>query len=293
MARKNKIGIPKPKPNYFLSIVSIALVLFLLGLMALLSLNTNKLINSFKENVNLIAELRDSVPSGKIDTLKEFISSLEAVKASTVDIVTKEEALSIMKKEMGDDFLLDEMTNPLNDAIVFNVKADYLDSLQLAGIKTTILNAYDFVTNVYYQETFVGKVTETLSKIGIGILVISILFLLIALTVMHGTLKLSMYSNRFLIKNMQLVGASKGFIQRPFLWKGVWSGLLSALVACLMLSGVIWAAYLYIPDVSGIIDLNEVGILFGAILILGILITVISTFFIINRYIRLRREDMF
>jgi len=92
---------------------------------------------------------------------------------------------------------------------------------------------------------------------------------------------------------MQLVGASKGFIQRPFLWKGVWSGLLSALVACLMLSGVIWAAYLYIPDVSGIIDLNEVGILFGAILILGILITVISTFFIINRYIRLRREDMF
>ncbi|MBX7180383.1 MAG: permease-like cell division protein FtsX, partial [Saprospiraceae bacterium] len=290
---KNRIGIPKPKPNYFLSTVSIALVLFLLGLMALLSLNTNKLINSFKENVNLIAELRDSVPSGKIDTLKEFISSLEAVKASTVDIVTKEEALSIMKKEMGDDFLLDEMTNPLNDAIVFNVKADYLDSLQLAGIKTTILNAYDFVTNVYYQETFVGKVTETLSKIGIGILVISILFLLIALTVMHGTLKLSMYSNRFLIKNMQLVGASKGFIQRPFLWKGVWSGLLSALVACLMLSGVIWAAYLYIPDVSGIIDLNEVGILFGAILILGILITVISTFFIINRYIRLRREDMF
>ncbi len=293
MARKNRIGIPRPKPNYFLSIVSIALVLFLLGMMALLSLNTNKMINSFKENVNLIAELRDSVPAGKIDTLKDFIASLDAVKPSSVDIVTKEEALSIMKKEMGDDFLLDEMANPLNDAIVFNVKADYLDSTQLAGIKTTIMNANDFVTNVYYQETFVGKVSETLSKIGIGILVISILFLIIALTVMHGTLKLSMYSNRFLIKNMQLVGASKGFIQRPFLWKGVWSGLISAILACLLLALVIWAVLLYIPDIGGIIDFKEVGILFGCIILLGIVITVISTFIIINRYIRLRREDMF
>lgn len=293
MAQKFRTGIPKPKPNYFLSIVSISLVLFLLGLMALLTLNTNKLIDSFKENVNVIAELRDSVTAGQIDTLKQFISKIEAVKVPTIDVVTKEDALSIMKKEMGEDFLLDEMTNPLNDAIVFNVKAAYLDSTQLAGIRTSIMNGHDYVTNVYYQETFVGKVSETLNKIGIGILIISLLFLIIALTIMHSTLKLSMYSNRFLIKNMQLVGASKRFIQRPFLWKGVWSGFLSAILACLLLVLLLWAMIRYIPDMLSIIDYKEVGMLFLAILFAGIVITVFSTFLIINRYLRLRREDMF
>ncbi|MCO6460792.1 MAG: permease-like cell division protein FtsX [Saprospiraceae bacterium] len=293
MAQKFRTGIPKPKPNYFLSIVSISLVLFLLGLMALLTLNTNKLIDSFKENVNVIAELRDSVTAGQIDTLKQFISKIEAVKVPTIDVVTKEDALSIMKKEMGEDFLLDEMTNPLNDAIVFNVKAAYLDSTQLAGIRTSIMNGHDYVTNVYYQETFVGKVSETLNKIGIGILIISLLFLIIALTIMHSTLKLSMYSNRFLIKNMQLVGAGKRFIQRPFLWKGVWSGFLSAILACLLLVLLLWAMIRYIPDMLSIIDYKEVGMLFLAILFAGIVITVFSTFLIINRYLRLRREDMF
>jgi len=293
MAQKFRTGIPKPKPNYFLSIVSISLVLFLLGLMALLTLNTNKLIDSFKENVNVIAELRDSVTAGQIDTLKQFISKIEAVTVPTIDVVTKEDALSIMKKEMGEDFLLDEMTNPLNDAIVFNVKAAYLDSTQLAGIRTSIMNGHDYVTNVYYQETFVGKVSETLNKIGIGILIISLLFLIIALTIMHSTLKLSMYSNRFLIKNMQLVGASKRFIQRPFLWKGVWSGFLSAILACLLLVLLLWAMIRYIPDMLSIIDYKEVGMLFLAILFAGIVITVFSTFLIINRYLRLRREDMF
>jgi len=293
MAQKLPNGIPRPKPNYFLSIVSISLVLFLLGLMAFLSLNTTKLIDSFKENVNVITELRDSVSSEEIDSLEDFIGTMEAVKKATIDVVTREEALSIMKKEMGEDFLLDEMANPLNDAIVFNVKANYLDSTRLAGIKASIMGKFDFVSNVYYQETFVGKVSQMLNKVGIGILVISVLFLIIALTVMHSTLKLSMYSNRFLIKNMQLVGASKGFIQRPFLWKGVWSGFLSALLACILLSAVIYGLLTYIPDLRFIIDWKEVGMLFGIIILGGVLITVFSTFIIVNRYIRLRREDMF
>lgn len=293
MAQKFRTGIPKPKPNYFLSIVSIALVLFLLGFMALLTLNTTQLIDSFKENVNVIAELKDSVSTEQIDSLKEFISTIEAVKAPSVDVVTKEDALAIMKKEMGEDFLLDEMTNPLNDAIVFNVKAEYLDSTQLAGIRRSILSGHDYVSNVYYQETFVGKIITTMNKIGIGILIVSILFLLIALTIMHSTLKLSMYSNRFLIKNMQLVGANKRFIQRPFLWKGFWSGLLSAILACVFLVLVIWGILVYIPDIQYIIDYKKIGYLFLAILVAGIIITVFSTFLIINKYIKLRREDMF
>jgi len=101
MAQKFRTGIPKPKPNYFLSIVSIALVLFLLGFMALLTLNTTQLIDSFKENVNVIAELKDSVSTEQIDSLKEFISTIEAVKAPSVDVVTKEDALAIMKKGNG------------------------------------------------------------------------------------------------------------------------------------------------------------------------------------------------
>lgn len=293
MAQKIPNSIPRPKPNYFLSVISISLVLFLLGLMAFLSLNTNKLIDSFKENVNVITELRDSVSEEETDTLLDFIGKLPAVKKATIDLVNKEEALTLMKKEMGEDFLLDEMSNPLNDVVVFNVKAEYLDSSKLSSIRTSIMDKFSFVNNVFYQETFVGKVSTMLSKIGWAILGISILFLIIALTVMHSTIKLSMYSNRFLIKNMQLVGASKGFIQKPFLWRGVLCGLLSAIVASILLGLIIYAMIIYIPDVQSIINLQEIAILFGILIVGGILITVISTFLIVNRYIRLRKDDMF
>lgn len=268
-------------------------MLFLLGLMAFLSLHTNKLIDSFKENVNVITELRDSVTEEETDSLIAFIKQLEAVKSATVDLVNKEEALTLMKKEMGDDFLLDEMSNPLNDVVVFNVKSLYLDSTNLSGIKSSLMSKYTFVTNVFYQETFVGKVSGMLSKVGWVILGISILFLIIALTVMHSTIKLSMYSNRFIIKNMQLVGASKGFIQRPFLGKGILCGFFSALIAVLLLLAIIYGMITYIPDIQQIIDWQAVAILFGSLVIGGIFITVISTFFIVNRYIRLRKDDMF
>jgi len=293
MAQKIPNSIPRPKPNYFLSVISISLVLFLLGLMAFLSLNTNKLIDSFKENVNVITELRDSVTQEETDTLVDFIGKINAVKSATIDVVNKEEALTLMKKEMGEDFLLDEMSNPLNDVVVFNVKAAFLDSANLSSIRTSIIDKFSFVNNVFYQETFVGKVSNMLSKIGWVILGISILFLIIALTVMHSTIKLSMYSNRFLIKNMQLVGASKGFIQRPFLWRGVVCGFLSALVASVMLTLIIYGMIVYIPDIQGIIRWQEVGMLFGILILGGISITVLSTFLIVNRYIRLRKDDMF
>ena len=293
MARKIPSSIPRPKPNYFLSIISISLVLFLLGLVAFLSLHTNKLIDTFKENVNVITELRDSVSLEETDSLIEFIKLLPAVKLATIDLVNKEEALTLMKKEMGDDFLLDEMSNPLNDVVVFNVKSAYLDSTNLKSVKSSIMDKFPCVTNVFYQETFVDKVSVMLSKIGWAILGISILFLLIALTVMHSTIKLSMYSNRFLIKNMQLVGASKGFIQRPFLGKGILCGFLSSIVSLLLLSGVIYGMITYIPDIEYVIDWRSTGILYGIIVLGGIFITVLSTFLIVNRYIRLRKDDMF
>lgn len=107
----------------------------MLGLVAFLSLHTNKLIDTFKENVNVITELRDSVSLEETDSLIEFIKLLPAVKLATIDLVNKEEALTLMKKEMGDDFLLDEMSNPLNDVVVFNVKSAYLDSTNLKSVK--------------------------------------------------------------------------------------------------------------------------------------------------------------
>lgn len=293
MAKSSTLNIPRPKPNYFLSIMSIALVLFLLGMVAFLSWHANRLINSFKESINVIAEIRDSTPTAQIDELVAYLQSNQIVKPTTVEYIDREKAAAIMKKDLGDDFLIDQMDNPLFEAVSFNIKAPYFNPNYIDTLKLNVGKQFSFVNNVYYQETFVQKLTQSMTKIGWGVLIASILFLLIALTVMHNTLKLAMYSNRFLIKNMELVGASKGFIRAPFLRKSIGSGLLSGLLAILMVAGIVYLLYLFIPEIQMLIDIRWMMILFGSLLVAGIIITLVSTFFIVNKYLNTRTNDLF
>lgn len=293
MAKSSTLNIPRPKPNYFLSILSIALVLFLLGVVTFLSWHATRLMNSFKESINVIAELKDSTNSEQANEVVNFLQHYQIIKSGSVEYINKEKGLEIMKKEMGDDFLLDEMNNPLYDVVSFNIKSQYFSSEYLDTVKNKLISTFSFVNTVYYQETFVQKITASLRKIGIGTLIASILFLIIAMTVMHNTLKLAMYSNRFLIKNMELVGASRNFIRAPYLKKSMLSGFLSGLIAIGLLALLIYALYYFLPEIRTILDYQAIGILFAAILLLGILLTVISTFFIINKYLNTRTTDLF
>lgn len=293
MSNKITNSIPRPKPNYFLSVISISLVLFLLGLIALLSWHANRLMHTFRESINVIVELKDNITTQETAEVVDYLNTIQSIKAASIDHIDKEEALALMKKEMGDDFLLDEMANPLNEVIAFNMQSDYLKKPYLDSLKSVIVNSNASVTNVYYQETFVDKLTDVFQKVGLILGVTSLLFLIIAITVMHSTIKLAMYSNRFLIKNMELVGASRGFIRRPFLWKGSVVGFVAGIVAILLLIAMIYGLILYVPESWSVFDLPRIGILFGVIVIAGVLISVSSTFFIVSRYIKLRREDMF
>jgi cell division transport system permease protein len=293
MATNSSLNIPKPKPNYFLSVFSIALVLFLLGFVAALSWHTGKLVNTFKESINIIVELKDSTTTVQSGEIISFLQNNPTILTSSVELINKEQALELMKKEMGDDFLMDEMANPLFDVISFNVKAQYFEPVYLDSLKKGLTAAYPFISSVYYQQTFVQKLTDSIHKIGWGILIASIVFLIIALTIMHSTLKLALYSKRFLIKNMELTGARPGFVRRPFILKGIGSGLISGLLSVIFLGAVIYALYFYMPDIRPIIDWPWLFSLFGIMILAGILITFISTFFIVNRYLRTRTSDLF
>ena len=293
MAKSSTLNIPRPKPNYFLSIISIALVLFLLGMVAFLTWHAGRLMNSFKESINVIAELKDSTTAEQADEVVTFLQEYQVIKPGSVEFIGKEKALEIMKKEMGEDFLLDEMNNPLYDVVAFNIKSPYFSPEYLDTVKTTLSNRFPYISSVYYQETFVQKITASMRKIGIGTLIASVLFLIIALTVMHNTLRLAMYANRFLIKNMELVGASRNFIRAPYLKKSIGSGLLSGLVAVLLLAALIYGLYHFFPEVRAILDYQATGILFGGLILLGILLTLISTFFIINKYLNTRTTELF
>lgn len=293
MANSSTLNIPKPKPNYFLSIFSIALVLFLLGFVAALYWHTGKLVDSFKESINIIVELKDSTTTEQTAEVLSVLKENNKILGSSVELIDKEQALKIMKKEMGDDFLMDEMANPLFDVISFNIKSAFFNPRYIDSLKTHLSTSYSCVNSVYYQQTFIQKVTESIQKIGWGIFIASIVFLLIALTIMHSTIKLALYSKRFLIKNMELTGAKPSFIRRPFLLKGIGSGFMSGLISVIFLGGVIYAIYYYMPEIRNIIDWPWLFTLFGIMILSGILITLISTFFIVNKYLRTRTSDLF
>ena len=278
------------RSSYVTSIISISLVLFLLGLLGMLVLNAKRLSDYVKENIGFSVILEENVKEVDVILLQKSLDASEYVKSTKY--ITKEEAAEELKQELGEDFIEFLGFNPLLASIEVHLYADYANQDSIDLIEED-LQQYEQIKEVFYQKSLVSLVNENIRKISLIILVFSGLLLLVAITLINSTIRLSVYSKRFIINTMQLVGATRGFIRRPFLYRSAGNGIFAAFLAGGLLAGVLYAAQQEFRDIISFQDIEIVGILFLCVLIFGILINWISTFFAVSKYLRMKVDKLY
>ncbi len=280
------------KPNYLYSIISVTLVLLLLGLFGLLVIQGQQAVKEMKEQIEVIVELKEESTEQEVEELKVFLEKSAFYKNGSARFISKEDGAKMMQDEFGDTFLKLDMANPLYDVLTFNMNADFVETSGMAEMKER-LKGFGYVSDVYYQETIADVIAENLKKISIGVLVAGLFFIIVAVALILNTIRLALYANRFLIKNMELVGASWGFISRPFLKRSFWQGLLCGILAISMLSLLIYSMVNGSNKSLELLDIPGIVMLFAAILVLGISLTVLSTYYVVNKYLKMRVDEMY
>jgi len=278
------------KGSYITTVVSISLVLFMLGLLGLILLHTKKLSDYVKENIGFSIIMKDNVKEAGIIQLQKILDATSYVKST--EYVTKEEAAQQFKEELGEDFTSFLGYNPLLPTIEVRFRAEYANNDSLAIIKDKIL-ANNNVKEVWYQESLVDVVNSNLRKIGLIILGFSGLLLLISIALINNTIRLSVYSKRFLIRSMLLVGATRSFISRPFIWKGIIQGIAGAFLAIFLLAGLIFLSQKEFPELVSLQEIDLYLSLFGIVILLGIVITWFSNFFAVKKYIKIKTDFLY
>ncbi|PSR15354.1 MAG: cell division protein FtsX [Bacteroidetes bacterium] len=283
---------PRQRPNYLYTIISVSAVLFLLGFFGLVLLQTHQLTKALKEQVDIIVELVAGTEEDSRAALERQLNNFAFVLPHSVTFTSREAALELMSDELGEDLLNLDLPNPLYDIFTFNVSARYLTGDSLTEIRNLLIQQ-PIVTDVYYQESLVDQLARNMKKLSWILLAVAGLFVLLALTVIHNTIRLALYANRFLIKTQELVGATWEFISRPYLRKALGHGLTSALLAIGLLLAFQFWLQLQLPEIRKLQSPLAFGALFLGLIILGMLINWLSTYFVVRKYLRLREEDLY
>lgn len=281
------------KPNYLYSIASVALVLFLIGLFGLVILHANRLVSLFKERITVMVELNESIKSDSVALLQQDLGKRAFVKPNSLQFVSREEAAKIMADDFGDDFLKLGLPNPFYDVFTFNVNAAYMQSDSLQEIRTALKVQYPFINDVFYQENVVESVGNNIRRISYFLLGTGIFLIIVAAALIHNTVRLALYANRFIIKNMELVGASWEFISKPYLVRSVLHGFLSGLLAVAGLILIMFWSEQQLPDLRAMRNIPGFVTLFTGLIILGILINLVSTYYVVRKYLQMRVDDLY
>ena len=276
--------------SYFSVVISIALVLFLLGLLGMLVLNAKTISDNFKERVVMTIYLNNSAKKVEINQLEKSLALSNYVKSTKY--VSKEDAADFMKGEYGEDFLDDVGYNPLQNSIDVNLKAKFVTAHNLDSISQAILNK-KFVEEVSYDQDLVSIMNSNVKRISFWILIISALFSLIAVLLINSSIRLAVYSKRFIIKTMQMVGATKQFIRRPFIWRSVRLGIIGSILALIGMAIVFYYLNKSFPELELLSNPVLISSLFVGIFALGIIITWISTYFATQRFLNLKTDDLY
>jgi cell division transport system permease protein len=276
--------------SYFSVVLSISLVLFLLGILGILVLNTKKLGDHFKEQIKVTIFLKDSAKNVEIDQLQQSLALSDYTKE--VLFVSKEDAAEQLKEEIEEDFLGFLGYNPLKNAIDLSLLAQFVTQDQIEEIVAQI-NSKSFVSEVIYDQPLVDLLNNNIKKISFWILLISGIMTLIAVLLINSSIRLALYSKRFIIKTMQMVGATKSFIRKPFMITNIKLGIIGAFTAQLSLGILLgYLDYLF-PSLGLLNDLPLLGTLSIAIFTIGIVIAASSTFFAAQRFLNLRTSELY
>ena len=291
MATIGKGSMKRSKPNYIYSIVGVALVLLIMGIMGWFFLNISSVGNAFKEDIRMSAYLR-TLNKDTISQIQQFIAKQPYAK--NVTYVDKNNAKKIWNNENNEDWAKILDVNPLPESIDFYAKASYVNTDSLNKISAQLMAEYgDQVTDLQYPKSLVSSLNERASKIGLVFLVVAIVLCLIVMFSIDNTIRLAMFSNRFLIKTMQMVGATRGFISKPLNIKAVINGLISSGIAILLLFTIISWAESQFPPLKAIRDIKLTLILFGGLIVLGVGISVYSTYRSVLKYLKMKLDDLY
>ncbi|MDZ7742651.1 MAG: permease-like cell division protein FtsX [Bacteroidota bacterium] len=278
------------RASYVTTVVSITLVLFMMGMLGLIILHANKLSEYVKENIGFSIIMKEGVKEAGIIQLQKTLDASAFVKST--EYITREKAAEIMQEDLGEDFIEFLGYNPLLPSIDLRLRASYANVDSLQKIEQELL-ANSNVKEVWYQKSLVHLINKNIRRIGIILLAFSLLLLLISIALINNTIRLSVYSKRFLIRSMQLVGATQQFIRRPFILQGLMQGIFAALIAILLLMGIIYLSRTEIPELIILQDLSMYLSLFGIVIILGLIISWFSTYFAVRKYLKMRTDDLY
>lgn len=275
---------------YFTTIVSISFVLFLLGFVGLLVLNANRLSDYVKENIGFTVCLKDNVKETDIIRLQKELDATEYIKST--EYIPKDRAAREFSEDLGEDFVSFLDYNPLLASIEVKLYANYANPDSIVAIESSLQN-FPQVKEIYYQRNLVDLVNKNIKKISFYILIFSALLFFVSVVLINNTIRLSIYSKRFIINTMQLVGATNSFIRQPLLLKSMVQGIVGGVIAIFLLLGIINFAQ---GEFSGVINFNEyemLTLLFLSVIVIGILISGGSALFAINKYLRMKADDLY
>ena len=270
--------------SYLMSMVSIALVLFLLGVFALLMMHAQNLSNHLKENIGFEVVMNSNVKEDKILQLQKELDAMPAVKST--EYITKEEAIQRLSEDLGEDFLqwLGNEENPLLPSIDVRFNAEWANNDSIAAFQTQLMKNKD-IKDIYYQKSLVGLIDQNVRRIGIVLMIASLVLLIIAITLIRNTIRLIIYSKRFLVRSMQLVGATPAYIRRPFIRSGILQGFFGALLADILLALLLYGMTQRLPELTFVQDYTIIVGIFVGIIALGILLGGLSTRIALRKYL--------
>lgn len=276
--------------SYFSVVLSITLVLFLLGALGFLVLNTQRITDSFKEQMSISVFLKNQAKKADIEQLQKKLSVAEYSKS--VIFVSKEEAAKSYSEEIGEDFVTFIGNNPLLNSFDLRLKAEYVIPEKIEEIASEISQNFS-VSEVSYDKPMIAKIHENINKISVIILSISGVFTIVAILLINSSIRLSVYSKRFIIKTMQLVGATKSFIRRPFIITNIFLGIVGALLACVILWISLYYVDLKLPNLHIFNEKGSFILVFSGIFLMGILISWVSTYLAAQRFLNLHTDDLY
>ncbi len=276
--------------SYFSVVLSVFLVLFLLGILGLFVMNSERWSREFKEGIAITVFFDNTASDSIINDFGKELKVSPYVKSYVY--VTKEEAAKKHMTDIGENYIEFLGENPLQNSYDIHLKADYIVTDSIKKIEEQIrLNP--MISDIGYDKVIVDLVNENIQKISFYILIACGFFVLIAILLINSSMRLSIYSNRFIIKTMQMVGATKAFIRKPFIWRSIKLGIIGALLAILALVGVLYYVETNYPDLKILENQLLVGLVLIGVLIIGILVTWFSTFFATQRFLNLRTDDLY
>lgn len=270
--------------------ISMSLVLFLLGSLGVLLLQANKVSNYVKENIGISLIIKPDADSTQINDILSRLSTTQYIKS--VQLISKEEAAEALKKDLGEDFITFLGHNPLYPSIDIRLKAEFADEKTVNSFISSI-QAHPSIDEVQYQPSLIESINRNLKTITWILIIFSSLLILVSVTLINNTIRISLYARRLLIKSMLLVGATKGFILQPFLLRSIMNGFMGGLIAIFLLAGLLYGISIKLPEITFIQDIQILVYVGAGMIATGIILSFVSTWFAVNKYLRYRTDNIY